>query len=129
MQVYNNFQKLASPGLQDLETEETILIPLLRMVKQIHIPFYLEVYISSALQRGKILDPYATISLLTSRKSSIPLGDNESKANLSDLFSTNSAINFNNGVVTYTVVFCQNYFEQIKDSSISSTLINIHLMR
>ena len=39
------------------KTEEIIFIPLVRMVKQIHIPLYLEVYISAAFRRGKILDP------------------------------------------------------------------------
>lgn len=84
-----------------------MLIPLVRIVRQIHIPLYLNVYISALLARGKILDPYATISLLTSRKSNIPLGEDESKANLWDLFSTNSATNFNNGVVTCTMSMSQ----------------------
>jgi hypothetical protein len=61
---------------------------------------YLDAYISALLERGKILDPYATISLLTSRKSSIPLGEEESKVKRWDLFRTSSATNFNNGVVT-----------------------------
>jgi hypothetical protein len=55
---------------------------------------------SALLGREIILDPYATISLLTSRKSSMPLGEEESKANRWDLFRTSSATNFNNGVVT-----------------------------
>lgn len=45
----------------------------------------------------------------------MPLGDDESKANLSDLFSTNSAINFNNGVVTYNIFSVKKSFEQRKE--------------
>lgn len=77
-------------------------IPLVKIVKQIHIPLYLEVYISAVLSRGNILDPYVTSNLLTSRKSNMPFGDDESKVTLWDLLSTNSAMNFNNGVVTCT---------------------------
>ena len=74
--------------------------PLVRMVKEIHIPLYLKAYISAAFGRAKILEPYATTNLLTSRKRRMPLGDDESKVNLWALFRTNSDMNFNSGVVT-----------------------------
>ena len=74
--------------------------PLVRIVKEIHIPLYLNAYISAAFGRAKILEPYATINLLTSRKRSMPLGEDESKVKRCALFRTNSDMNFNNGVVT-----------------------------
>ena len=77
-----------------------MFLPLEIMVKEIHIPLYLKAYKSATFGRDKILDPYATTNLLTSRKRSMPFGEEESKVNRWALFRTNSAMNFNNGVVT-----------------------------
>lgn len=52
----------------------------------------------------KILVPYATSNLLTSLKRSMPFGDEISKVKRCVLFNTNSAMNFSNGVVTYTLL-------------------------
>lgn len=77
-----------------------MLSPLVRIVKEIHIPLYLKAYISATFGRAKILEPYATINLLTSRKRRMPLGEDESKVKRWALFRTNSDMNFNIGVVT-----------------------------
>lgn len=81
-------------------TYQSVYKPRTRIIKQIDIPLYLDVYMSALLGRDNVLAPYATISLLTSRKSSIPLGEEESKVNRWDLLRTSSATNFNNAVVT-----------------------------
>lgn len=54
-------------------------LPRERIVNEIHIPLYLKPYISLAVGSDKILEPYATSSLLTSLKRSMPFGDEVSK--------------------------------------------------
>ena len=101
-------------------TSKLECVPLERTDNKIHIPLYLNVYRSAQLARDTILDPYATVHLLTSLKSSMPLVDYESKVNRWDLFSTNSAMNFNSGVVT-----CSNLLSTIIAPSTSNVKIYI----
>lgn len=67
-------------------------------------PLYLRLYSSEAGGAGsaRTLCPKATMSLETSLKRRMPLGEEESKVRRCVLFRTNSAKNFRRGVVTCT---------------------------